>query len=70
MRCNMYKKVDFEEEIMEIRKKGIATYSEFKSEKKIIITFDNREMNEYYFTNPDEYNKFNRKLRQIYQGMI
>ena len=66
----MYKKVDFEKEILEIRQKGIASYSGFKSENKIIITFDNQEMNEYYFTNPNEYNEFNRKLRKIYQGMI
>lgn len=66
----MYKKVDFEEEILKIRKKGIASYSGFKTQNKIIITFDDREMEEYYFTNPDEYNRFNRKLRRIYQGMI
>ena len=66
----MYKKVDFDEEILEIRRKGIATFTGFPSEKKIIITFDDREMNEYYFTNSNEYNRFNKKLRKIYQGMI
>jgi hypothetical protein len=66
----MYKKVDFDEEILEIRRKGIATFTGFHSDQKIIITFDNGEMNEYYFTNSSEYNRFNRKLRKLYQGMI
>lgn len=66
----MYKKVDFEKEILEIRKKGIAAYSGYLSENKIIITFDNQKVNEYYFPTRDEYNKFNQKVRKIYQGMI
>ena len=62
----MYKKIDFNEEIHKIMEKGIATYSGFKTQNKIIVTLNNKEMNTYLFTNTDEYNKFNRKLRKIY----
>jgi len=63
----MYKKIDFNEEVMKIREKGISSFSGHKTSNTIIITKHNGEINTYYFTNPKEYSDFNRKLRMIYQ---
>lgn len=63
----MYKKIDFDEEVIKIREKGISTFTGYQTKKQIIVTNHNGEQNTYHFTNPKEYSDFNRKLRRIYQ---
>lgn len=62
----MFKKINFNEEIQRIKEKGIAAYSGHKTQNKIIITFNNDDIDTYLFTNTNEYTKFNQKLREIY----
>lgn len=63
----MFKKVDFDEEIICIKEKGIAAWTGSISNRILTVCFSNGELSEYYFPTYKEYSKFNHKLRKIYQ---
>ena len=67
---SMYKKVNMEEELLQLKDMDIIAFQGYQ-QSKIIITIQRysteKENLEYYFTNETQYAAFYRKLRKITQ---
>ena len=64
----MYRKINFKEEILELKKFHICTWNGYK-QKNLIVTIENGDgekiNRKYYFTDRSEYSRFIRELRKL-----
>ena len=64
----VYRRIDFNEEISELKKYTVCTWSGTE-QKHLIVTLENKDGEKhnrrYHFTNKNEYSRFIRELRRL-----
>ena len=66
LRLIMTDKIDLEKELKQIQKEGLIVFSNYYTDKKVIVT-TTKTMRTYNFESKRKHQKFYQKLRKMYQ---